>query len=158
MSWSWILLLACAEGGRGGGKGYAEDYAGREGVYLELGPADNPQNTPLILHIEGGSWILKYGASWAAAEAVASYDYSLEDGLVVGGDALLPDRIAVGEVLDGAEVTAIGDAETYYGVFDQAATVSIASGPWAGEQVFAQGLGLVSATYDSQRWELAYYE
>ena len=113
---------------------------------------------PSVAADEAGDWILKYGASWGAAETVAEYGYTVDDGLVVGGTTLLPDRISIGEALDGAEVTAVGEAETYYGIFDQAATVSVSSGVWAGEQIFAQGLGLVSATYDGQRWELAYYE
>jgi len=155
---SLLLALACGKDDGEGGLGYAADFAGREGVYLELGPVEDPRDTPLILHVEDQQWVLRWGDEWGAATELATYDLSLNSGLTVGGFQLLPSRLAVGEVGDGVEVTARGEVEVWYGIFEDAVTVSVESGPFAGEQVFGRDLGPIRVTHLGAVWELAYYE
>jgi len=153
-----LLTLACGKDDGDGGRGYAADFAGREGIYLELGPIEDPRDTPLILHVDDGQWILREGEEWGAAEEIATYDMVLNKGLTVGGSQLLPSRLAIGETGDGVEVTARGEVEVWYGLFDDAVTVAVESGPFAGEQVFGRDLGPVRVTHLGAIWELAYYE
>ncbi len=153
-----IALLSACTDGPVGGRAFAEDYAGREDSYLELAPEGQPTELPLILHIDGGRWVLRRGGDWVGAQDVADLPYSLDDGLVVGGDTLLPPRLAPGERAGGAEVTDRGEVATWYGSFEDAFTVAVEGGDWSGEQAFARDIGPVRISFQGASWELVYYE
>ncbi len=154
-----LLLLACQPDTTSTSAQSAAAWLGEVDTYIQLGQPDAPAEPPyLILRVEEDSWTLREGEDWTTGTELAVMEVDTSDGLVVGGERLLPDRPAEGESQDGAEVLSIGTAEVYYGSFEQALTVSVTGGRWAGEQIFGEGFGLISTTFDGEQWELVYYE
>ncbi len=153
------LLVACNSDTHTDDQGlWAVDYVGEPGTYLQLGPTGDPLLEPnLIIRMEETTWTLRQGMGWASAEELAEFDIDTSQGLKVGDDVLLPERLVEGQSSDGVEITAIGDAEVYYGIFPDTVTVDVQSGRWAGEQIFAAGVGLIYVTFDGESWEMVYY-
>lgn len=155
-----LLLPACqGESSAGGGGRDAAEYTGEPGTWLELGTVSDPAATPHhIYRLEETTWTVREGTEWSTAEDLAEYTVDTSEGLVVDGQRLLPARLAEGESQDGAEVLTIGEEEVYYGLFSDAVRVSVGSGTWAGEHVFAPGVGLIYTTVEGESWELVYYQ
>lgn len=151
-----VLALACAGGDRGA---VAEvGYAGAEGSEVHLAPPDAPDDLPILLRIEDGTWSLRSGARWADAADLGDYDLSLDDGLWVDLSHLLPEPVAEGATGQGVEVVALGERSTWYGTFPDVATVAVAEGPFAGEAAFARGVGPIALTFDGALWEAVWYQ
>jgi hypothetical protein len=156
-----ILLLACGKGGDEGTRELrAADFVPPEGLVLEYRIAGSDDTdavdtdtavqappTALILLVEGG-WGFRAGTSWNTGTEVGVFPISIQGGLQVDGVPILPERITDG----------IGPASTWYGEFEQAVTVEIAEGRFAGTMVLAPGLGPIAPTLDGVAYDLVYYE
>jgi hypothetical protein len=136
----------------------AQAYWGAEGRRIEFAPLGLPDEPPLSLRMEEGTWTLRLGERWADAAPVASYLYATDDGLWLNDDQLIPENQNVGGAGEGCEVVAEGEATTWYGTFPDTLTVSVEGGDWAGEAVYAAGVGPVLIAYQGATWELVYYE
>ncbi len=155
----WLLLAACEDPIGPVAEEGPEAYVGAAGSYLELGPPDDPNGLGWLLQLEEDAWTLREGEAWITADEVfAVAAEASKDGLVVGGTRLLPDSVEEGTSADGVEVLSRDEVEVYYGTFPDAITVAVDGGDWAGEQVFARDVGLVSMTYQGVQRELRYYE
>ena len=134
-------------------------WLGEADTYVQYGQADNPDASPwLIFKIEVDTWTIREGEDWTTGTELASLEIDNTEGLIVGGDRLLPADTELGASEDGVEVVAVEDTEVYYGEFLDALHVEVDSGRFAGAQVFGQNFGLISTTFDGQTWELVYYE
>ena len=116
------------------------------------------EDEPLQLHIGEDEWELRLGERWADANFVAVYFLDRDDGLWVDDAQLLPADPEVGATGQGCEVVAAGEHATYYGTFLDTLTVAVDDGDFAGDVVFARGVGPIDFTLDQQRWTAAYYE
>lgn len=128
-------------------------------------PQGAPETEVLQIESRDGQWELRAGRRWRDATPLARWAVSAEPELVVDGQVLLSELVAVGPVADGVEVTDIGEREVWYGTFERVASVSVAAGALAGEQAFARDYGPVLLSWDPARsglqagvWELASYE
>ena len=83
---------------------------------------------------------------------------STDDGLWIGETQLLPFRIEAESQGAGVRIVDIGSRETWYGTFEGVVTVEVDAGDWAGEQAFAEGIGLIEVTWRGEPWQLVYYE
>lgn len=146
-------MLACAEEGGSKGGASAGDYSGPVGRILEYAdPLDETHLTQLTLVISETSWELT-----DLLGTFVTLPWTLEDGLVVDDQLLLPDPVIAGSAAGGVAVGQFGPAEVYYGIFPQAVTTERADGSFAGPQTWAEGVGPVALTWGGA-WELVYYE
>lgn len=167
-----LAFSACAKEQPGSSARSFQDYAGREELHAEFAVVDEGGDTaaealaegaPWLLRLEGVAWEARHGEDWPEAASLGAWTALLEGGLFLEDPTgervqLLPERLAEGEGSEDLEVTALGAAETWYGTFDDAVTVEVSEGDWAGRQVFARDFGLVVWTFRGEERELAYYE
>jgi len=156
------LVLACGGEPVETSAGSSADYAGRSELHAEFGPAGDTGSTPWLLRLDGEAWEARDGLAWPDAAVMGTWTASIDDGLWLDDGAdrtqLLPARLAKGESGEGVSVVSLGGVDTWYGAFDDAVTVEVSEGRWAGEQVFARDFGLVVWTLDGETRELVYYE
>jgi hypothetical protein len=150
-----LLLPGC--GGASKKAAAEEGYAGSTGTEVHLAPPDAPEETLLLLRIEAAAWTLRQGERWADAEELARYALQTDDGLWVDASHLLPAEVAAGATGEGVEVLSLGARETWYGGFEDVATVRVDEGPFAGEAAFARGVGPIALTHGGALWELVWY-
>ncbi len=142
------------------------EFSGEDGTRIDFLPQGGEsevqlathQDEPLQLHIGEDEWELRLGERWADATFVDVYFLDREDGLWVDDAQLLPEDPSVGAAGQGCEVVAAGEHATYYGTFLDTVTVAVDDGDFAGEVVFARGVGPVAFDVDGQGWTAAYYE
>ena len=135
-------------------------YAGKPGRSLEFVRSESTDSTPLLLEVneDGSVWETRYGSRWSSAEPRDSFDVLRDAGLFVDDQQLLPERISVGATGEGVEISAIDAHTVWYGTFEDAVIVSVDSGRFTGEQVFAREIGPIALSLDGATWELAWYE
>ncbi len=141
----WLMAcepVAVAEGGAR----HVKDFLGPEGVRIELAPADLPDDPPLHVVLGAESWAVRLGERWDDAVDVGTWEVQVTDSLRVDGHELLA------EPLGTTTETAV-----WYGTFGETLAVTGPDGPFAGEWVFAEGIGPVVATLDGLRRECVYY-
>jgi len=151
-----LLLLACADEGavpESSGAAPAA-YAGPVGRILEYAGMGDPQGDTRFLAIQEGSW------DWSASQTDASTWITrlTDEGLWVDEAQVLPERLAAGARAPGVEVTAVGEAETWYGTFPDTVTVDVEEGVLAGPTIWARDIGPVLITVQGWSGELVYYE
>jgi hypothetical protein len=159
-------LVACAAPAYNGQSGDAStaDYLGPAGRILYFQPAEVPAEDVLYVQLQEGAWALRQGTRWRTAEPIATWDVALaEDGISVDGTLVLPSPVGPGTTIGDATVESLDDREVRYGTFENTATVTIASGDWAGEQAWAKDFGPVrievrNAALDVRAWELVGYD
>lgn len=166
------LLGACGQAQPETSPRSYRDYAGREELHAEFAVVSEGVDSgedalvdgaPWLLRLDGASWEARHGEDWPEAASLGAWTAVLDGGLFLEDAAglrvqLLPERLAEGETGEGVEVTALGAAETWYGTFDDAVTVEVSEGDWAGRQVLARDFGLVIWTFRGEERELRYYE
>lgn len=137
---------------------HAGDYLPQVEAWLQYGPSTAPADGPfLMIEVGTDAWELRQGDTWNDAPSSEQLPYDAADGLLLGGQRVLPGELSEGAEQDGVTVLSIGDEEVYYGTFSMATRVDVPSGPYAGEWVFAPYTGPVQLVIDGVRWELVYY-
>jgi hypothetical protein len=161
-----LWLSACAApayNGQSGDAGTA-DYLGPVGRVLYFQPAEVPTEDVLFLQLLDGAWELRQGTRWRTADPVATWEVVLDaEGISVDGTLVLPSPVGPGTTAGDATILTVDDREVRYGTFENTASVSIASGNWAGEQAWAKDYGPVrievrDPALDVRAWELVGYD
>ena len=156
-----VVALACNKVPEGeGAQFHAADYLAPQGSYLELAPIEDPTGATLLMIRADAedAWTLRTGASWVEGIDAGTVAVSVEDGLTLDGETLLPATVAPGETAGDSEVVSIDDWETYYGTFAHTAVVEVSAGRFTGTNAFAQDHGPVTLSVDGATWDLVYYE
>jgi hypothetical protein len=137
---------------------HSGDYLPPVDSWLQYGPKVAPADGPfLMIEVGPDSWELRQGESWNDAPSTSSLPYDDSDGLLLEGVRVLPGELSEGAEQDGVTVLTIGDEEVYYGTFSMAARCEVPAGDYAGEWIFAPGLGPIQLVIDGVSWELVYY-
>lgn len=158
-----IWLVACGgEGGPTSAGLVAQDFAGPESFRMEFveGPIDTgetPDGEVLHLHAEDGTWSFRLGQRWSEATPMGEHAIEVDGGLTIDGEVVLPERVSPGASEGGAEVTALGELQVWYGTFPTAASVTVSEG-FEGDHAFAQHIGPIQLQLFDASWELAFYE
>ena len=163
---SLLVLTGCAApayNGQSGDAGTA-DYLGPVGRILYFQPAEIPTESLLYVQLLDGGWELRQGTRWRTADPVASWEVTLgADGITVDGTLVLPSPVGPGTTAGDATIESVDDREVRYGTFENTATVTIASGDWAGDQAWAKDYGPIrievrDPALDVRAWELVGYD
>lgn len=134
------------------------DYAGTAGNLLMFSPLEEPDGPTEMLLISEESWEIRVGDFWEEAEPGDHWSWSLEEeGLQVGSDLLLPAGLKKGSSSGSATIEAVGAFTTWYGDFSDTLLVTVEDGAWAGQLVFARGLGPIRFSRGGD-WDLVYYQ
>jgi hypothetical protein len=151
-----LPVLAACGGGEAQGGLSASSFAPDPALALQHADAEAPETGPTRwLVVEGSTWEIRDDLDGPAIEAL---EVATAGDLTVAGEVVLPASVADGASAGEATVSAVAPYEGWYGIFDPAVSVEVASGRAAGTWAFAQGFGPVRYTLDGKGWELVYYE